>query len=117
VRSPRTLGIVFIFPPCLVAYYAGQTHISVVTWALMGLLVLAGVCVMLGLRVGTYLGIAGGAAMALAGVFAWAGLGGAKAALPINPAIAVVIGLYLCARVATTKAPGALTSKESESSS
>jgi hypothetical protein len=92
----------------LVAYYAGHSHLSVVTWALMALLVLAGVCVMIGLRVGLYLGIAAGAATALAGVLAWAGLGGAKAALPINPAIAVVIGLYLCARVATTTPRGPL---------
>jgi hypothetical protein len=102
VRSTLTLGFVF-FALAGLARYAGGPHLSPLTWTLMAMLVIAGVLVILGLRAGFYVGLFTGAITALAGLIAWAGIGGTALALPIHPALAIVVGLYLCMRVATTK--------------
>lgn len=105
MRSTFTLGFVFLALAGFSYYGAGHAprgRLTPISWALMGLLVVTGLLIIARLRVGYYAGIATGFITALAGVLAWTHVGGSALALPIQPAIAVVVGLYLCMRVATT---------------
>ncbi len=100
MRSPISLGIVFV---AMAAFAVAGLHgqrLGPLAIGLVVVLAAAGLLVMTGVRAAYYVGLAAGALTALAGICTWTGLGGARLALPVQPIIAVVVGLYLCFRVA-----------------
>jgi hypothetical protein len=102
VRSPVILGIVFLATAGLCVAGVPREAVTPVVYAIAGVLGLAGVLIMMGLRAGYYAGLIAGAVTALSGVAAWVGL--ARWSLPMHPALSVVVGLYMCMRVATSQA-------------
>jgi hypothetical protein len=100
MRSPLTLGIVFVGLAAFCFFASPGTKISPVGMGLAGLLAVAGVLVMTRLRAGFYVGLVAGAAVAIAGILTWTGVGGGRLSLPVDPRIEVVLGLYMCFRMA-----------------
>ena len=98
MRSPISLGILFLAVAGLALAGVTGGTLSVAAYGIAGLIVLAGLLVMTGMKAGYYLGIVAGGVMALTGVVAWAGM--PRYALPYPPALSVVVGLYMCMRIA-----------------
>jgi hypothetical protein len=101
VRSPISLGIVFLAMAGLAVAGVPGARLGPGAWAVVGLLGAAGLLVMTRVRAAYYLGVLAGVVTATSGVIAWAlpSLGG-RFALPMHPAFSIVVGLYLCLRVA-----------------
>jgi hypothetical protein len=70
-------------------------------WVLTGLLLAGGVATLTRRLPGFYIGMAAGAALALSGIAGFAGHH--ELGLPVHPAMALIIGLYLCVRVAMSR--------------
>lgn len=100
MRSPVSLGIVFLV---LAGYGVGGVpgaHVGVGGYVLAGLLGAAGLVVMTRHRAAYYLGLLAGGATTIVSLIDWSGLSsGRRLGLPFVPAVGVVAGLYLCLRV------------------
>lgn len=102
MRSPVILGIVFLATAGLCVAGVPRGALTPAVYLIAGVLGVAGVLIMAGLRAGYYAGLAAGGITALAGAIAWAGV--ARWSLPMHPALCVVVGLYMCMRVVTSRA-------------
>jgi len=103
VRSPLTLGIVFVGLAAFCVFASPGVKITPVGIGLASLLALAGALVMLRMRAGYYAGIAVAALTAIAGIVTWAGIGNGRLTLPMDPRVEAVLGLYLCFRMALSE--------------
>lgn len=101
VRSPISLAILFLALATLSVAGLPGVKLAPTAYPLVGLLGCAGLLVLTRLRAGYYLGLVAGGVTAISGVIAWASpTVGARYALPIHPGISMVVGLYLCFRIA-----------------
>ena len=102
MRSPVILGIVFLATAGLCVAGVPRGTLTPAVYLIAGVLGIAGVLIMAGLRVGYYAGLIAGGITAMAGALAWTGV--ARWSLPMHPALCVVVGLYMCMRVVRSKA-------------
>ena len=100
MRSELTLGLVFLAFAAFPAVAVPGAHLAPVAWALVGLLAAAGALAITKIRAAYYLALVAAATVVLSGVLTWAGIGGGRLGLPMNPLLQVVLGLYLLFRVA-----------------
>jgi hypothetical protein len=106
VRSPISLGILFVFMGAfsLAGTPGGMAGLSTLrpgAFVLAGILTVTGLLIMTRMRVAYYLGLLAGGATAISGVVAWGWPAiAARSSLTLHPAIATVVGLYLVMRVA-----------------
>jgi len=101
VRSPISLAILFLALAGLSVAGIPGAKLAPTAYPLVGLLAAAGLLVMTRLRAGYYLSLVAGGVTAISGIAAWASpTVGARYALPIHPGISMVVGLYLCFRIA-----------------
>jgi uncharacterized membrane protein (UPF0136 family) len=105
MQSPLTVGILMIAMAGIGLAPLGpppRPPIGVVQLAIAGVLVIAGVLLVMRRQIGIW--FAFGAAAVLSGTGVAALLGARHFALPVPPAISIVIGLYLFLRVAMARA-------------
>ena len=99
MRSSWSLGVVFIALGGLSASgIGGHRPFGPVPWAIAALLVVAGVFLFTRTRASFYLALAAAAVTATSGILAFAHH--PELALPVPPALAVGVGLYLIFRTA-----------------
>jgi hypothetical protein len=99
MRSSWSLGVVYIALGGLsVSGIGGHRPLGVVPYVLAGLLVLAGALLFTRTRVAFYLALAVAALTAVSGVLALAHH--PELSLPVPPALAIGVGLYLVFRTA-----------------
>jgi hypothetical protein len=99
MRSSLSLGIVYIALGGLsVSGIGGHRPLGPVPWVLAGLLVVAGVLLFTRTRVAFYVALAVGGLTAATGVLPY--VGHPELALPVPPALAIGVGLYLVFRTA-----------------
>jgi hypothetical protein len=103
VRSPLSLGILYIVMGGLgLSGLGGAGPLGRVQYGLAAALIAAGVLLLTRLRLAFYLALLAGLATAATGVL---GLTGHRElALPLQPAVSVGVGLYLCLRLFLARA-------------
>jgi hypothetical protein len=105
MQSPLTVGILMIAMAGIGLAPLGpepRQPIGPVQLAIAGILILAGVLLVMRRQIGIW--FAFGAAAVLTGTGIAALIGARQFALPVPPAISIVIGLYLFLRVAMARA-------------
>jgi hypothetical protein len=99
MRSPVTLGVVFIAMGGLsISGIAGHHPQGPVGWSIAGLLVAAGIALLINRPFAFYLALIAGTVTAATGVMPY--LHHAELALPVPPLLSIVVGLYLVGRTA-----------------
>jgi hypothetical protein len=99
MRSPLTLGIVFIAMGGLsVSGIGGRHALGPVAWVIAGLLIAAGIALVSNRPFAFYLAIFAGAITAATGILPF--VRHPELALPVPPLLSIVVGLYLVARTA-----------------
>jgi hypothetical protein len=99
MRSSWSLGILFVvFGGLSVSGIGGHRPLGPVAWVLAGLLMAAGALILTRLKAAYYLALAVGGLVAASGVMPY--VGHPELALPVPPALAIGVGLYLVFRTA-----------------
>src|SRR5262249_17992572 len=99
MRSPVTLGVVFIAMGGLsISGIAGRHPLGPVSWGIAGLLVAAGIALLIRRPFAFYLALFAGTVTAATAVMPYAHHPGL--ALPVPPLLSIGVGLYLVARTA-----------------
>lgn len=95
--SPYTVGLLMIFMAGIgVSGMGTQNHPTAVAYAIAGVLAVAGGAMFLKKPFAFFIAMAAAGLLAASGVLAL--LGKPELALPVPPALSIVIGLYLCLR-------------------